>query len=161
MKKLIVIFTFAMFTIAMNAQYLFHEVTPAIFKVDKTLSLNKPTLKLTNGTTILAGVWEWKFDGTVNLAEVDYNKDTKTLVTNAVFGVGPAIGYQHYVPTSASDPTPFNNYGFGAGVLLGEKFKFVLQVNVMQYFKFGVTVTPHSDAGIIPVGGFVGAGITF
>ena len=105
--------------------------------------------------------WQMRFDATVQLSEVVYNKSLKEMQTNAVFGIGPAIGLQHY--TAKEDGTPFNNYGFGAGILLGEQMKIVLQANLMQYFKVGFTVTPNPEQkkNIFPVGLFFGGGITF
>ena len=103
--------------------------------------------------------WEMRFDATVQLSEVVYNKAIKELQTNAVFGIGPAVGLQHYV--AKEDGTAFNNYGFGGGVLLGEQMKIVLQANLMQYFKFGFVISPNPNQNIFPVGLFFGGGITF
>jgi hypothetical protein len=162
MKKLIIsLFLIVLGTVGFS-QGLLNHVNSSIFAVDqKALPAGKMLLALPNGTSILAGAWEWNFDGTVQLSEINYDKVAKNLVTNAVFGVGPCVGYQHYIPTSATDPTPFNNYGFGAGALLGEKFKFIVQANILQYFKFGVTITPHPLPNLGVVGVFAGAGITF
>ena len=108
---------------------------------------------------VIQSKWQWRIDGTIQLSELLYNKVLKELETNAVFGIGPAVGLQHYVPDANGNP--FNNYGFGAGILLGEKMKFVLQANLMQYFKFGFTITPNPATDIFPVGMFFGGGITF
>lgn len=113
--------------------------------------------------------WAWRFDASVALAELNYNKETKQLVSSAVSAVGPAIGYQHFVPTSATDPTPFNNYGISAALLFGTniyepdlaKFKVAVVANVMQYLKFGVTITPKPGENYSPIGLFFGGGITF
>jgi hypothetical protein len=161
MKKLVISLFFVVLGITGFSQGLLRHVNSSIFTVDqKALPLGK-TLMLSNGTSILSGAWEWNFDGDIQLSEINYDKVAKNLVTNLVAGIGPCVGYQHYIPKSVTDPTPFNNYGFGAGVLLGEKFKFVLQANLLQYFKFGVTVTPHPLPNLGIVGVFAGVGITF
>jgi hypothetical protein len=111
--------------------------------------------------TAVQGQWYWRFDATVSLSEVMYNKVTKSLETSFVGGIGPAIGYQHFIPKSSTDPTPFNNYGISAALLMGERAKIALQANIMQYFKFGITYTPNPLPDMFQVGLFFGGGITF
>lgn len=141
-----------------NTQGLFKPVPlfPTTQTVDRTTHLNVQAISTSQS-------WFWRFDGAIDLAEINYNTVLKTLVPSGVetIGVGPCIGYQHFVPTSATDPTPINNYGFAGGVLFGDRFKFILQANIWQYLKFGVTVTPHPAVNIFPVAAFVGTGITF
>jgi hypothetical protein len=103
----------------------------------------------------------WRFDATIQLTEVIQNKITKDFDQFVTVGVGPAFGLQHFVPKSSTDPTPFNNYGLSIGALLGQQFKFVLQANLMQYFKFGVAFTPNPLTDLSHFGLFFGTGITF
>jgi hypothetical protein len=152
MKKLLMIFALAIITIAVNAQGLFKPVQPFAVKVNNFMMVTEP-VKLFK--------WQMRFDATVSFAEVNYNKAKKVWQTNQVFGIGPAFGIQHYVPKSDTDPTPFNNYGFSGAVLLGEKLKFAIQADLMQYFKLGVTITPNPQTDIHSIGFFFGGGITF
>jgi hypothetical protein len=145
--------------ITSNAQGMFHKVTPAIFKIDKVTSFS-------NGSTMLTGVWKWRIDGTFVLDENVYHKDIKAWVSSPFSAVGPAVGYQHYVPASSIDPTPVNNYGVSAGVALGtdilkpdfSSVKLVLQGNIWQYLKGGFTFTLNNRNWF---GYFLGTGITF
>jgi hypothetical protein len=141
-----------------NAQGLLKPVPlfPVKQTVDKVTNLNVQVVST-------SGAWYWELDGAVDLAEINYNTLLKELVPSGVhtIGIGPCIGYQHYVPTSTMDPTPKNNYGFAGGVLLGNRFKIVLQANIWQYLKGGITITPNPAANIFPVGFFIGTGITF
>jgi hypothetical protein len=153
MKKIIFLFLMLVIPVIGFSQGLFKPVSSDMFRVRH--------LTAPEGATVVPfqSQWIWRFDATVQLSEVLYNKVLKELQTNAVFGIGPAVGLQHFVPNPNGEP--FNNYGFGAGVLLGEKMKFVLQANLMQYFKIGFTITPNPETNIFPVGLFFGGGITF
>jgi hypothetical protein len=156
MKKLITLLLFAFLAIALSAQGPFKPVPLFPTVKEKQLAIDKGLTFVTTQTQI-------RFDAVIDVAEVNYDKELKTLVPSGVrtFGVGPAIGFQHYVPKSATDPTPVNNYGFAAGILLGDRFKFVAQANIWQLIKFGVIVTPHPAVNIFPIGVFLGTGITF
>ena len=109
-----------------NAQGLLKSVPmfPVKQTADRLTGLNYKS-------TETSGAWFWEFDGAIDLAEVNYNTELKVLVPSSArtVGVGPCIGYQHFIPKSATDGTPVNNYGFAGGVLFGDKFKFVLQGN--------------------------------
>jgi hypothetical protein len=113
--------------------------------------------------------WRWRFDASISIVELNYNTSTKKLLSNTFSAVGPAVGYQHYVPTSSTDPTPFNNYGVSAAILFGESVyepdlasvKIAIVANVMQYLKFGLTITPKPAEDISVIGLFFGGGITF
>jgi len=137
------------------SQGLFRPVSDDMFSQPMTYTFMAPMAEV----PVIKSAWKARIDGTIQLSEVLYNKALKQLESNTVLGIGPAIGMQHYVPDA--EGKPFNNYGFGAGVLLGEQMKFVLQANLMQYFKFGLTVTPKPRTDIFPVGLFFGGGITF
>ena len=148
MKKLLILLLFV--PVMGFSQGLFKPVRPFAFQPEN--------IRLTMAD---AYKWQWRIDATVSLSEVVYNTALKEMQSNVIFGLGPAIGIQHFVPTSDIDPTPFNNYGISLALLMGEKTKIALQANLMQYFKLGVTVTPKPDTDIFPVGLFFGGGITF
>lgn len=162
MKKLIVILILSCFTFTGFSQGLFKPVTLFSTQVENDRKVRLGEIPVTQK-------WVWRFDASIAIVELNYNKDTKQFISTAFSAVGPAIGYQHFVPTSAVDPTPFNNYGISAAFLLGEniynpelaKIKLALVANVMQYFRFGVTYTPKPLFYLSPVGFFFGGGITF
>lgn len=162
MKKLITFFLFASLTLAVSAQGLFKPVS-----LFPTQAENRYRVSI--GDIPVTQKWVWRFDATITIVELNYNKDSKQFISTAFSAVGPAIGYQHFVPTSAVDPTPFNNFGVSAAFLLGEniynpelaKIKLALVANVMQYFKFGLTYTPKPVFYLSPLGFFFGGGITF
>jgi hypothetical protein len=154
MKKLITSLIFITVSVIGFSQGVFKPVS--LFP-----TVNESRIMLANGETPITSKWETRFDATFQFAEVNYNKVLKYFETNMVIGIGPAIGFQHYVPKSSIDPTPFNNYGFSGGTIFGEKFKFVLQANAMELFKAGVTITPNPMENLSIIGFFIGAGITF
>ena len=151
MRKLIIILIMAFFAITVRSQGLFHPVTTQVFNT--TVNSVKAIVD--------QSAWQWRFDATYVISQQLYNKDTKTLEASFKGGVGPAISYQHYVPKSATDPTPVNNYGVGLGFLVGDKFTIALQGNLWQYLKGGVTYTTGLTSNYFPIGFFVGTGITF
>jgi hypothetical protein len=160
MKKLIILLLLVGITLTGFSQGLFKPVTMTSGKVNNNnLSAIVPVTQK----------WAWRIDASVALVEINYNKDTKQFVSNSFSAVGPAIGYQHYVVKAGEYPSPFNNYGFSAAALLGKsiydpnlaEFKVALVVNIMEYFKLGVTYTPNPATYISPVGFFFGGGITF
>jgi len=170
MKKLITLLLFVALTVTGFSQGLFKPVALFATKAEnKYIELPYPSLYYKVGEIPITQKWVWRFDATLAIVELNYNKDTKQFVSTAFSAVGPAIGYQHFVPTSATDPTPFNNYGVSAAFLLGEniynpelaKIKLALVANVMQYFKFGLTYTPKPIVNLSPLGFFFGGGITF
>jgi hypothetical protein len=162
MKKIFVFLIFACFALVLTAQNPFKPVSlfPTQEETDNLISL---------GLEPITGKWALRFDATQVFAEVNRNAVTKELVTTAFSGIGPAIGYQHFIPTSATDPTPKNNYGVSAGLTLGDnifnpdlnKIKVVLAANVWQYFKFGIAYTPKPLPDLSKMGFFFGGGITF
>jgi hypothetical protein len=121
MKKLLFLLLLCI-PLAGFSQGLFKPVSNDMFRT----RLMAPSGSVVN----LQSQWQWRLDATVSLSEVMYNKTTKILETSFVGGIGPAIGYQHYTPTSSTDPTPFNNYGFSAALLVGERAKIALQANM-------------------------------
>ena len=162
MKKLIVLFLLVSLTFAGKSQGLFKPVPLFTTQVENNH-------KVSLGEVPVTQKWVWRFDASIAIVELNYNKDTKQFISNSFSAVGPAIGYQHFVPTSAVDPTPFNNYGASFAFLLGEniynpelaKIKLALVANIMQYFKLGVTYTPKPVVNLSPFGFFFGGGITF
>lgn len=157
MKKLIILFVFVLLTLGATAQGLFKPVPKDLFTQPKY------ALKATTGGT---HVWLWRFDATINLTELTWDKATKQFVSNSFSAVGPGIGYKHFVPVSSTDPTPFENYGFSAALLLGtniytpdfSKIKIALEADLFQYLKAGVTFTGNTKDWF---GIFFGSGITF
>lgn len=154
MKKLLTLSVFLLVSTAIFSQGLFHKVNPDIFKnTNKNLGLTSETIK---------GSWQWCLDGTINVALFMWNKDTKNLDAQPpIIGIGPAIGYQHFVPRSITDPTPVNNYGISAAAILTKPFFFGLQANIWQYFKFGLAYIPNPPTNDTHFGIFFGGGITF
>lgn len=156
MKKLILILFVACMTIAVSAQGLFKPVPKNLFTSEKAIKAGE-----TNRALI------WRFDATVSIAEMNYNKVTKQLMTSAFSAVGPAIGLQNYVP--GADGLPYNNWGVSAAVLLGtsiyepdlSSIKIALQANILQYLKFGITVSPKPATDLSAFGFYFGTGITF
>ena len=168
MRKLLLILTLAVFTIAISAQGLLHKVTSSIFTIDqKVPPIGKKLMLLPNGTSILSGAWEVRLDATI-CPQTAYNWDgsLKQFVPTSLTSIGPGIGFKHYVPTSTTDLTPFENYGFSAAVMAGaniykpdlSKIEFAQEVDVLQYIKFGVTETLNTKNWF---GFFIGSGITF
>ena len=159
-KFLLFLFTgMILIGVSLNAQDIFKPMPKSLFAEQAKAK----------GVEGAYSAWAWRFDASVAIAELNYNKETKQLVSNALSAVGPAIGIQHYVPTSATDPTPFNNYGVSAALLFGTniyepdlaKFKVAVVANIMQYLKFGVTITPKPGENYSPIGLFFGGGVTF
>lgn len=162
MKKLIISLLFIVTTTIGFSQGLFHPV-PNFPDAQQKRDL------MAKGIVPIDHEWVWRFDASIAFTELNYNKSTKELVSTAFSAVGPAVGYQHFVARSNTDPTPFNNYGFSAAVLLGTSIyepdlaqvKFAIQANIMQYLKFGVTINPKPAENMSVFGMFFGGGITF
>jgi hypothetical protein len=155
MKKSLMFSLLTLFSIGLMGQGLFKPVAPFPTIKPKyvggaAMVENPKTLKM-----------EFRLDATISLAEVVWHKDTKYFETISTLGAGPAIGMQWYRPKSELDPTPVNVFGVSAGALLGNQFKAIVQLNVWQYFRFGMTFTPNSQVNIGKLGLFFGSGITF
>jgi len=158
MKKLIVVLLLTILSVVGFSQSIFHPMPNDLFKVvDRSLGISE-------GTTTHS--WAWRFDATVAFTELVYDKTNKQFITSMFSAVGPAVGYQHYVATSSTDPTPFNNYGFSAAILFGKNvtepdlgaIKLAVIANLFQYFRFGASYTPNTSNHF---GILVGGGITF
>ena len=162
MKKIIVLLLFVSIVFTVNSQGLFKPVSLFPSSAENAKLLKAGEAPITNK-------WAWRFDATQVFAEVNRNTLTKESFTTAFSAIGPAIGYQHFVPTSALDPTPLNNYGVSLGIAVGEsifnpeltKLKLTLAGNLWEYFKFGLTYTPKPLQDIHPIGYFFGGGVTF
>jgi len=162
MKKLITLILFASLTFALNAQGLLKTVPlfPTKTENDKLISL---------GVTPITHKIVVRLDATIVVAEVNYNKAAKVYLPTPFSAIGPAIGFQSYIPTSTTDGTPINNYGASLGLALGKTIydpnlaeaKAVLAINIWQYFKFGGTYTFNPPTDIAKLGFFFGGGITF
>lgn len=48
------------------------------------------------------------------------DKETKKVGFSSFSAIALGIGWEHYTPTSDTDPTPYNDYGFNGLLLLGE-----------------------------------------
>jgi len=154
MKKLILILTLAMFTLAMNAQIsLFKPVPKDLFK---TLNLNAPKTGLAN-TAIL-----WRFNASLIGNELTYNKVTKQLDSNPLSGVGPGFGIRHYY--QAPDGTPASDWGVSLVALLGTdlehitpaSFKPAITINAFNFVNVGVDLINFKQIGYI-----IGAQVNF
>jgi hypothetical protein len=162
MKKLIIIFLLVSLTFVVSAQGLFKPVSLFPTKEENNYRVSLGDLPITHKFAV-------RFDASIVIAEINYNKITKAFVPTSFSAIGPAIGIQSYVPTSATDPTPLNNYGASFGLALGKtiydpqfaEMKAVLAVNIWQYFKFGGTYTFNPPTDIAKLGFFIGGGITF
>ena len=165
MKKLSLIIIIALIGLSGFSQGLFHKVNSSIFTIqDKNYTGQK--YLLSNGTSILSNKIVWRIDATIAIDENVYHKDTKEWVSNPFGAIGPAIGIENYVPTSTTDPTPYNNWGVSAGIAAGvnilkpdfSSVKIVLQGNLLQFIKGGFTFTLNNKNWF---GYFIGTGITF
>ena len=162
MKKLITLILFASLTFALNAQGLLKTVPLFPTKVENEKRVSLGEVPITH--KIL-----FRLDATMAVKEVNINKVTKESIVTDVSFIGPAVGFQSYIPTSATDGTPVNNYGASLGIALGRtiyqpnlaEFKTVLAINIWQYFRFGGTYTLNPPTDIRHLGYFVGGGITF
>jgi hypothetical protein len=168
MKKSIILIFLLVVSTTMFSQGLLHKVTSSIFLIDqKALPVGKMLLVLPNGTSILSGSWQVRLDATI-CPQTAYNWDAtlKRFVPTSLNAIGPGIGFKHYIPTSTTDLTPFENYGFSAAVMFGaniyqpdlSKIMFAQEADLLQYIKFGVTETLNTKNWF---GFFIGSGITF
>ena len=166
MKKLSLIIIIVLIGLSGFSQGLLNKVTSDIFTIkDKSLLTNK-VLALPNGTFVLPGVFKWRIDATLAFTENIYHKDTKEWLSTPFSAVGPAISLQHFVPTSVTDLTPYNNWGVGLGLAAGVNIlqpdfsyvKVILEGNILQYLRGGFTATFNTKNWF---GYFIGTGITF
>lgn len=162
MKKLIVSLLFVIIPIIVFPQGLFR-------KVESFPTVKEKGDMISKGIIPASSKLVWRFDASIAIVELNYDKEAKKFLSNTFSAVGPAIGVQNYVPTSVTDPTPFNNWGLSAAFLLGQSIyepdlaatKVALVANIMQYFKFGGTYTFNTPDNISHFGVFFGGGITF
>lgn len=162
MKKLIVLFLFVSLAFAGKSQGLLKTVVPFPTQKENNRRVSLGEVPITHKIV-------FRLDATMAVKEVNINKVTKESIITDVSFIGPAVGFQSYVPTSATDGTPVNNYGASLGLALGRtvyqpnlaELKTVLAINIWQYFKFGGTYTLNPPTDIRHLGYFVGGGITF
>jgi hypothetical protein len=154
MKKLLLILTFAVLTIAMNAQIsLFKPVPKDLFK---TLNLKVSKANLVN-TKILI-----RFDAQLVGNELTYNKVTKQLDSNPLSGVGPGIGIRHYY--QAPDGSAASDWGVSLAILLGMDLQHItpasikpaLTVNAFNFVNVGIDLINFKQIGYI-----IGAQVNF
>lgn len=162
MKKLIVISILAIFSIASYSQVsLWKPVPKDLFKI-----LNQ---NIKTGESVITHDWIWRLDATIIGNEQVYRKDLKQFTSVVLSGVGPSIGYKHFVPTSASDPTPYCNFGVSAGVLLGtdiytwnlSSVKLALMANAFQFVKIGGAYTVNVPTNTSHFSIILGGSINF
>jgi hypothetical protein len=154
MRKLLVITFLLALAFHVSGQSIFKPV-PQMFQNTADKTILSPDHKLL-----------WRIDATIVLYEIGKNPETGFMEGRTFSGVGPAIGIQNYIPTSAIDPTPYNNWGASLGVLVGPdlynpdvaKMKVALIGNLFQYFRFGVDYTFNAK---YKIGYIIGGGITF
>ena len=48
------------------------------------------------------------------------DKETKNIKSALFSAIAFGLGWQHYEPTSPTDPTPYNDYGFNGLIFIGE-----------------------------------------
>jgi hypothetical protein len=156
MKKLFLFIALFGLGISLSAQSLFKPVPTDLFAQAKHTLQAAP----------VNSVWLWRFDATVSINEAIWDFANKQIISNTFSAVGPGIGIKHFIPKSATDPTPFENYGFSAAVLLGTniyqpdftKIKVALEADLFQYIKGGLTFTAGTKNWL---GAFIGTGISF
>jgi hypothetical protein len=109
MKKLIILFAIFFVTINLAGQGFFKPVPNDLFSAEQTADR---TIK---------GTSTWLFRPAITVTAVQWNwdKDSKMFNAQAFQSAGLGIGYQHFTTTSATDPTPFSNYGANLLLLLG------------------------------------------
>lgn len=146
MKRLIVIFTLAMFTIALNAQSVFKPIPKDFFK---TLNLTAPKAMPVNTAIV------WRFDAQIVGNELTYNKTTKELDSAPLSGVGPGFGIRHLY--QAPDGSPATDWGVSLAVLLGTDLSHIspasikpaLTVNAFNFVNIGVDLINFKQIGFI------------
>jgi hypothetical protein len=135
MRKLLILFFLLLPLTVMaqsNLKAFLRPVPNDLFKVvattDQDVRVNQRTsLWLPRPAATLTAI-QWNWDGTA-----------KTFHATAFQSVGLGIGWQHFVPTSDTDPTPFNNFGFNALMLLGENISGALTFSGLGILNLGVT----------------------
>lgn len=111
MKKLIVVFTLALFSLTLFSQ----SKWDGFFKpVGQEMFFSK--VKGTAGEALgTPNVWLFRPAVELSAIQLNWNKDLKGFDASAFTSAGLGVGYQHYIEV---DGSPYNNYGFNALVLL-------------------------------------------
>lgn len=86
----------------------------------------------------------WLFRPVVELTAMQFTIQNPIQV-ESLSSLGTGISYQHFVPTSPTDPTPYNNFGVNGLVLFTQdplgvapaKLAFAVTANVWQYLNVG------------------------
>lgn len=105
MKKFFIIIAVFVLTVQVSGQF-FRPVPKTLFSEVTVDSKAK-------GNSI------WLFRPAVTLTAVQWNYKDGMFSANAFQSAGLGVGYQHFVATSETDLTPFNNYGANLLLLLG------------------------------------------
>ena len=161
MKKTIILFVFLIIGISLQAQSFWRKLPENYFST--------PSVVLKAGEVPASHAWLWRFDATFIGVEQVYDKSTKQFSSVALSGVGPSVGYKHYIPTSDTDPTPYCNFGISAGVLLGADInswelssaKIALMINALNWVKVGGAYTVHVPGELSHFSFILGGSIEF
>lgn len=109
MKKLILLLLVIVSTVTISAQGFFKPIPKDLFTAEPTAD------RTFKGTSI----WLVRPAVTVTAIQWNWDKEAKQFNPTAFNSTGLGIGYQHFVPVSATDPTPYSNYGANILLLLG------------------------------------------
>jgi len=126
MKKLIIFFAFLFIGIGLSAQF-FRPVPKDLFSAE--LSADR-TVK---GTS----VWLLRPAITITAVQWNWDKEAKEFNASAFQSAGMGIGWQHFRPTSATDPTPYTNYGANILLLLGQDISIAGTFNGLGLINIG------------------------
>ena len=154
MKKFMIVLLFFALTVPIFSQSIWKPVPKNLFD---------------NSAKAVNTAWLWRFSGLVTANELNWVKADKEFVSAPLSSLGPLIGFRHYVPTSPTDETPYNDYGFNAGLLLGAdindieatKLKLVATVNAFQFINLGLAYTIKPIEGYSPLSILIGAAVNF
>jgi hypothetical protein len=127
MRKLIITLLVIVSTVTISAQNMFKPVPDDLFSKEPTADMK------------LKGNSIWLPRPAVTLTAIQWNWDSGTFHATAFQSVGLGIGWQHFIPTSDADLTPFNNFGFNALMLLGENILGALTFSGLGILNLGVT----------------------
>jgi len=127
MKRLLIIFTFLFIGIGLSAQF-FKPVPRDLFSAelsaDRTVKGNSVWL-LRPAITVTAVQWNW-------------DKESKQFSASAFQSAGMGLGWQHFRPISATDPTPYTDYGANALLLLGADISGAITFSGLGILNLGV-----------------------
>ena len=124
MRRLFVTVIFIAVTIVSQGQFL--------RPVSKTLFSEITVDSKAKGNSI------WMLRPAITLTAVQWNYKDGSFNANAFQSMGAGVGWQHFKPTSATDPTPFNDWGVNGMVLLGTDISIAATVSGLGIINIGV-----------------------